>query len=92
MGEIDLVMRDRGGLVFVEVRFRAGRRIAPASLSVDARKQAKLVRTAALFLARQPRLAQLPARFDVVAFDVDDRGRETVEWIRDAFRPADASL
>ena len=92
MGEIDLVMRDRGSLVFAEVRFRAGRRIAPARVSVDARKQAKLLRTAALYLARHPRLSQLPVRFDVVAIDLDDRGRETVEWISDAFRPADASL
>jgi putative endonuclease len=92
LGEIDLVMRDGGCLVFTEVRFRAGRRLAAASLSVDRRKQAKLVRTAALFLGRHQRLATLPTRFDVVAIDVDDRGRRSLEWIRDAFRPADAAL
>ena len=45
-----------------------------------------------MFLARQPQHAARPVRFDVVAIDADARGEQTVEWIRDAFRPADASL
>ena len=92
LGEIDLIMRHRDYLVFVEVRFRAGRRIATAGVTVDHHKQRKLIRTAALFLARQTRLANSTVRFDVVAIDVDQSGQRTIEWIRDAFRPGDASL
>ncbi len=92
LGEIDLVMRHGECLVFVEVRYRGGRRIAAAGVTVDHHKQRKLIRTAALFLARQPRYQDCTVRFDVVAIDADERGRETIEWIRDAFRPADASL
>ena len=85
-------MRDSKCLVFVEVRYRSGRRLVKASVTVDYHKQRKLVRTAAMFLARQPQLAANPVRFDVVAIDADARGEQTIEWVRDAFRPGDASL
>lgn len=85
-------MRHRDCLVFVEVRYRGGRRIATAGITVDRRKQQKLIRTAALFLARQPRFANSCVRFDVVAIDADERDEQTIKWIRDAFRPVDASL
>ena len=85
-------MRHRDYLVFVEERFRGGRRIATAGVTVARHKQRKLIRTAALFLARQTRLANSTVRFDVVAIDVDQSGQRTIEWIRDAFRPGDASL
>lgn len=92
LGEIDLVMHDGQCLIVVEVRYRAGRRLAPAHLTVDRRKQQKLVRAAAMFLARHPGYAVSPLRFDVIAIEVDDRGRKTVNWIRDAFRLSDSSL
>ncbi len=76
-------MLDVNCLVFVEVRYRAaGQRVA-AKLSIDARKQNKLVKTAAIFLSRHDRYARHTVRFDVVAVDGD-----ALEWIRDAFRPA----
>lgn len=90
-GEIDLVMRDTDCLVFVEVRYRGGKRLARAVLTVDARKQQKLIRTAALFLTRHSEWSSLAVRFDVVAIDAAD-GYETIEWIRDAFRPRDSTL
>jgi putative endonuclease len=86
MGEIDLVMRDVECVVVVEVRFRSGRFVAPA-LTVDPRKQRKLVRTAALFLAGHPLLAALPVRFDVVAVLPENGADGRIQWIRDAFRP-----
>ena len=92
LGEIDLVMRDRDCIVFVEVRYRSGRRKASASDTVDAYKQRKLVRTAAMFLARQSQYANCVTRFDVVGIDADAEGLRRVRWLRDAFRPADASL
>lgn len=85
-------MRDERCLVFVEVRYRNAGSLAAAGHTVDARKQRKLIRTAALYLARKPAYATLPVRFDVVAIDVDARGRKRLDWIRDAFRPADSSL
>ena len=92
LGEIDLVMRDGAELVFVEVRYRGNRRIASASTTVDRHKQGKLIRSAALFLSWQPRWASRAMRFDVIAIHADGNGDPTINWIRDAFRPADASL
>lgn len=92
LGEIDLVLQDGSCLVFAEVRYRSGKRLTPARLTVDTRKQEKLIRTAALFLTQRPRFANSPVRFDVVAIEADDRCGDSIEWIRDAFRPADSSL
>jgi putative endonuclease len=87
LGEIDLVMLERSCLVFAEVRYRQTTRFVAAGLTVDLHKQKKLIRTAALYLARRPQYANHTVRFDVVAIEGD-----TINWIRDAFRPADASL
>ena len=92
LGEIDLVALDDDELVFVEVRRRGPGSYSPAGVTVDRRKQQKLIRTAALFAARQPQYALCVMRFDVVAIDVDEHGEQTIEWIRDAFRPSDSRL
>ncbi len=80
-------MLDEDCLVFVEVRYRGGKRISPASLTVDVHKQRKLIRTAAMYLARRSRFAGRTVRFDVAAID-----GASMQWLRDAFRPEDASL
>ncbi len=92
LGELDLIMRDESCLIIVEVRFRNHRSFVPAELTVDRRKQSKIIRTAAMFLAWNDRFASMPLRFDVVAIDADAHGEKTVKWIRDAFRPTNARL
>ena len=86
LGEIDLVLRDDNCLVFVEVRYRSSNRFASAAHSVDERKQAKIARTAAMFLGKNPGLSNCPVRFDVVAFDSTESDQGTLQWTRDAFR------
>ncbi|KGM53226.1 hypothetical protein N799_12005 [Lysobacter arseniciresistens ZS79] len=88
LGELDLVMLDGEVLVFVEVRFRRDDRFGGGAVSVDWRKQAKLVRAAQLFLMRHRRYADAPCRFDVVDACGDPDAPE-INWIRDAFRPGD---
>lgn len=85
-GEIDLVMRDGQTLVFVEVRCRKGRARSRAAHSVRADKQAKLIRSASVFLARHVRYSGLAVRFDIVGYDGDPDTGGRPEWIRDAFR------
>lgn len=76
-GEIDLIMQERNTLVFVEVRKRADTRYGGAAASVTARKQARLVLAAQLFLQR---FRMPPAcRFDVIAMD-----GEAVSWLKNA--------
>ena len=86
-GEIDLVMFDGDCLAFVEVRFRQSGNFAAPGVTVDRRKQNKLIRTAALFITRHRHLATCTMRFDVVSIVGDD-----ITWIRDAFRPDDSML
>lgn len=84
-GEIDLVMEHNGQIVFVEVRLRMNNNFGGAAASVTAAKQKRLIRAASQFL-EQKRLAHRPARFDIVA--VEGAGKP-VEWLTDAFRPAE---
>lgn len=89
-GELDLVMLDagaRGGasLVFVEVRHRTSDAYGGGAVSVDARKQRKLVRAAQAFLLAHPQYAQMPCRFDVIE-SCGDAHAPRLQWLRDAFR------
>lgn len=83
-GELDLVMLDRAQVVFVEVRYRVRAAHGGAAASVTRSKQDKLIRTASLWLAANPRHAQRSCRFDVVSYDgpADDAG---MQWLRSAF-------
>jgi putative endonuclease len=92
LGEIDLVMQDEDCLVFVEVRYRSSERFTRASVTVDRRKQRKIIRAAALFLTRDSRYSRGAVRFDVVAIHKGEDHEDEVEWIRDAFRPGEQSL
>ena len=89
-GEIDLIMLDGDCLTFVEVRYRASAAFAPASHTVDIHKQRKIIRTAAMFVARNSRFSTYTMRFDVVA--IEGSAGETVDWIKDAFRPNNSTL
>ncbi|HKE48481.1 MAG TPA: YraN family protein [Rhodanobacteraceae bacterium] len=81
-GEIDLVMRERDTVVFVEVRHRSAGGFGDGIDSVTAAKRAKLVRAASVFLADHPRLAALACRFDVLAIGDD---ATAPDWRRNAF-------
>ncbi len=65
LGEIDLIADDRGTLVFVEVKARADERCGSPAEAVTPRKQRRLARMAADYLARH-HIVDRPCRFDVV--------------------------
>ncbi|MFI8717212.1 YraN family protein [Stenotrophomonas sp. NPDC077464] len=88
-GELDLVMRDGGTTVFVEVRYRADARYGGGAASVDLRKRRKLVLAARLFLLSHPDLAQGACRFDVVEASGEP---PRLNWLRDAFRLEDCGV
>jgi putative endonuclease len=66
-GEIDLIMRDNGVLVFVEVRQRTGASHGDAAASITPAKQRRLTIAAQTYLLRLKTLP--PCRFDAVTFD-----------------------
>ena len=86
-GEIDLVCRDDGVVVFVEVKCRrAGWDDSPAA-AVSWHKQRRLTRLAQHYL-KWRRLDRVRCRFDVVSVTVDARGALDVRHLRSAFDAA----
>lgn len=65
-GELDLVMRDGGTVVFVEVRQRSGSGHGSAAESIGPAKLARLRHTAAVYLLSEFGTADVDARIDVV--------------------------
>ena len=82
VGELDLIMRDGRQWVFVEVRYRRDARCGGAAVSVTWRKQQKLLRSAALWLAaRNASFDTVDCRFDIVAIT-----GQQLTWLPDAFQ------
>jgi putative endonuclease len=78
-GEIDLVMRERETLVFVEVRKRAGGAYGGALASITPAKQRRLLLAAQFYLQRfRP---PPPCRFDVIAIEGG-----SLQWLKNAIQ------
>ena len=86
MGEIDLIVRNRTYLVFVEVKLRKNDRFGQAAAFVDYNKQRKLRTAAEYYLLRRP--TTLQPRFDVAEVYAP-QGTETecptIHYIENAF-------
>jgi len=81
VGEIDLVARRRGIVVFVEVKRRGD--MIGAIESISTRQRRRIARAAEAFIAGRPELAALSLRFDVVLV----APRRLPRHILDAWRP-----
>ena len=78
-GEIDLIARKDGVVVFIEVK--RARDIATAAARLGQRQMARIARSAEAFLGGEPAGTDTPARFDVAL--VDGTGR--IEIVENAF-------
>lgn len=84
VGELDLVAEDGPTLVFVEVKARRTGQFGGALYAVHERKQRKLIRLAAQFLARH-HWSRRSCRFDVVLLQESGPGPARIEHICNAF-------
>jgi putative endonuclease len=82
-GEVDLIMDDRGTVVFIEVRYRQNKYYGTGLESVTRRKQRKIIKAAEYYLLVE-KIGNCNCRFDVVTFENKD-GREKCVWVKDAF-------
>lgn len=83
LGEIDIVAKDRGTLVFIEVKTRSGEQYGSPAAAVTPTKQRQISRAAQCYLAEH-QLFDTEARFDVVS--VLRKGNDySIKLIRDAF-------
>ncbi len=83
-GEIDIIAREAGDLVFVEVKTRRSAADSAASEAVDVRKRAKIVKSAWSYLGERG-LGEVGCRFDVAEVYFINGGPVTVEVIKGAF-------
>ena len=81
-GEIDLIALHQGEVVFIEVKTRTSNAYGAPELSVNYRKQQRMVK-AALGYIKYKKLHQMPCRFDVVA--ISPETEKELELIRNAF-------
>lgn len=79
-GEIDLIGREEGYLVFIEVKYRSTSEAGHPLEAVDYQKQNKLRFTAQYYMYKNHISEDTPCRFDVVAI----LGEEIIV-IKDAF-------
>jgi len=82
VGELDLVVED--GAVFVEVKSRHSDAYGGAVHAVHQRKQDKLIRLAAQYLARH-HITNRPCRFDVVLVQGTEASEAQIHHIQNAF-------
>ena len=85
-GEIDIVAKDGGTVVFVEVKCRRSESFGDPQSAVGANKQRKVSRMSLAYL-KEKNLYPCDARFDVVAVKMLPGGSR-VELIRNAFEIA----
>lgn len=81
--ELDLVARDGGVLVFVEVKSRVHEEYGPPERAVNAEKRAHILRAAAEY-ARRAEVPLIQTRFDIVT--VVFAAPPRIRHLRDAFR------
>lgn len=83
VGEIDIIARNRGVLLFVEVKTRRSAAFGVPAEAVGPVKQRQIVRAAQWYLADHP--SRLQPRFDVIAVMPDVTGEPCFEHIENAF-------
>ncbi len=79
-GEIDIIAKHEGYLVFLEVKYRSSNRLGEPEEAVNYRKQQRIIRSARFYLLRHGLSEETPCRFDVVVI----LGEE-IRIIEDAF-------
>jgi putative endonuclease len=65
-GEIDVIARHEGDLVFIEIKYRRSDEYGWPAEAVTRRKQGRMVRSALVYL-KQHKLSNVSVRFDVLA-------------------------
>ena len=83
LGEIDIVARDAGEIVIVEVKTRSSRSYGDPQDSVTRRKASKLIALGMNYLAER-QISDAQWRIDVVAVLVETAGPPTIDVIPNA--------
>lgn len=82
-GEIDIIVKNKSYLVFVEVKQRDVNSIATPAEFVDKTKQNKIIATAKLYLENNP--TDLQPRFDVIEIYSSNNKIKSLKHLENAF-------
>ncbi len=86
-GEIDLIMRDRDYLVFVEVRYRKKIQYGHPLETINYAKQKKIIKSIEYFLIKNPQYNQLACRIDALALNSSIQSADDhIDWIKNAIQ------
>lgn len=83
-GEIDIVAKEKGTFVFVEVKTRNSGNFGLPVEAVSKAKQRRISKMAVAFLQEKSLLGSM-ARFDVVSIIYSDDGSHKMDLFKDAF-------
>lgn len=82
LGEIDLIMRDKEYLVFIEVRSRKSMSFGGGVASITFAKRQKIIKTTSHYMLKHQLQDKYPLRFDVISIDGSSG---SITWLKDAF-------
>lgn len=83
-GEIDLIMKNKKYICFIEVKMRNEKSIAAPAEFVDEYKQRKIIATAELYLSHNK--TKLQPRFDVVEVFTENNKIKSIKHLENAFQ------
>jgi len=84
MGEVDLIMKDKAELVFVEVRYRENNAFGEGYETITHTKKQRIIRTAGYFYQIYPWADAHSCRFDVISI-TGNQLNPKITWIPNAF-------
>ena len=84
LGEIDLIAKEKGALVFIEVKTRSTDAMGSPAEAVTSQKRRQIVRVAKYYLKRYG-ISDVACRFDVVSVKMPPNEEPVVEILESAF-------
>ena len=82
-GEIDLIVKNKKYLVFVEVKMRNQNSLAEPREFVDEQKQSKLIMSAKMFMSQTS--IKLQPRFDIIEVFCENDKIKSIKHLENAF-------
>ena len=84
LGEIDIIAKKNGVIIFIEVKSRTSPLFGPPQHKITKKKRLSVLRAALIYLKANG-LLDKDARIDVIAVNFDKKGPERIELIENAF-------
>ena len=84
-GEIDLIMREKNTIIFIEVRSRSNNTFLHPAETVDHTKRNKIRKTSQVFMKKTSAWNLFNWRFDVITLTGRRKHEMKIEWIKAAF-------